>query len=177
MIAVAILALVAANTLRAQGAAVTCKDGSSSVAGRGACSGHGGVAKATKAAPAAAAKTAAAPTKTAATAPAVDPKAAAKAAAAEKKAAKASARAEAKAAKADAPAPRPTPAAPRTSASVPAPTPAPARAPATRAAPRAEGTPIATCKDGSTSYAKTHSGACSRHGGVQTWLDGTARKP
>jgi hypothetical protein len=28
----------------------------------------------------------------------------------------------------------------------------------------------ARCKDGSYSHAKTHSGACSRHGGVEQWL-------
>jgi Protein of unknown function (DUF3761) len=31
--------------------------------------------------------------------------------------------------------------------------------------------PTAQCKDGSTSYAEHHSGACSGHGGVQKWLD------
>ena len=31
--------------------------------------------------------------------------------------------------------------------------------------------PMATCKDGTTSYSAHHSGTCSGHGGVQTWLD------
>ena len=35
----------------------------------------------------------------------------------------------------------------------------------------------AKCKDGTSSHAKTHSGACSRHGGVAEWLDGSAKKP
>lgn len=35
----------------------------------------------------------------------------------------------------------------------------------------------AKCKDGTMSYAKSRSGACSRHGGVAEWLDGTAKKP
>ncbi len=29
----------------------------------------------------------------------------------------------------------------------------------------------AKCKDGTMSHAKTHSGACSKHGGVAQWLD------
>ena len=33
------------------------------------------------------------------------------------------------------------------------------------------GSPTARCKDGSTSYSKHHSGTCSGHGGVQDWLD------
>ena len=35
----------------------------------------------------------------------------------------------------------------------------------------------AKCKDGTMSYAKNHTGACSRHGGVAEWLDGAAKKP
>ncbi len=33
------------------------------------------------------------------------------------------------------------------------------------------GTPTAKCKDGSTSYSAHHSGTCSGHGGVAEWLD------
>lgn len=36
------------------------------------------------------------------------------------------------------------------------------------------GAALANCQDGTKSYAKEHSGACSGHGGVKTWLDGTA---
>jgi hypothetical protein len=46
-VASSVLALSAA-TLSAQDAQVTCKDGAKSKAGRGACSGHGGVAAAAK---------------------------------------------------------------------------------------------------------------------------------
>ena len=35
--------------------------------------------------------------------------------------------------------------------------------------------PTARCKDGTMSYAKHHGGACSNHGGVAEWLDGTQR--
>jgi hypothetical protein len=31
----------------------------------------------------------------------------------------------------------------------------------------------AKCKDGTYSKAKTHSGACSKHGGVDQWMDGS----
>lgn len=34
----------------------------------------------------------------------------------------------------------------------------------------------ARCKDGTYSHAKTHQGACSRHGGVAEWLDGSGKK-
>ena len=34
----------------------------------------------------------------------------------------------------------------------------------------------ARCKDGTYSHAKTHQGACSRHGGVADWLDGSSAK-
>ncbi len=34
----------------------------------------------------------------------------------------------------------------------------------------------AKCKDGTFSHAQHHTGACSRHGGVAEWLDGSTRK-
>jgi hypothetical protein len=54
----------------------------------------------------------------------------------------------------------------------------PERAPQGRAAPSSDratstpspGQPTARCKDGTMSYAKQHSGACSHHGGVAEWL-------
>jgi hypothetical protein len=92
---------------------VTCKDGSTSAAGRGACSHHGGVAKPS--------------------APAAPP--------------------------ATAPVPAPAPAAPPVERKAP-PRPSTAQ----------PGQPTARCKDGTLSYAKHHSGACSHHGGVSTWL-------
>jgi hypothetical protein len=118
---------------------VTCTDKTTSKAGRGACSGHGGVvaaataSKTTKAAPSKAATTA--PAKTATTAPA-----------------KAATTAPAKVATA-----------------------APAKA-ATTAPAKAAGTATAKCTDGTLSYAKNHTGACSNHGGVAQWLDGTKKK-
>ena len=33
----------------------------------------------------------------------------------------------------------------------------------------------AKCKDGSYSHSKTHSGTCSKHGGVADWLDGSKK--
>jgi hypothetical protein len=42
------------------------------------------------------------------------------------------------------------------------------------APPPASGRPTAQCRDGSWSYAQHHTGACSRHGGVARWTDGTA---
>lgn len=38
-------------------------------------------------------------------------------------------------------------------------------------------TPTAICADGTYSYSATHSGTCSWHGGVDTWLDTTAPTP
>jgi len=78
---------------------------------------------------------------------------------------------------APAPAPAPAPRAP--SAAPPAPTPAPsapsAAAKTPSSAPKASPTvntpenATAKCKDGTFSFAKQHSGACSRHGGVAEW--------
>ena len=171
LLATCALMLALPSDARAQ-AMATCKDGSTSAAGKGACSGHGGVdKKATKAATAAAKPAKAAPKTTAAAKPAATP----------------------------APAPAPTPA-PKTATAAkvapvatpapvaaPTPTTAKAAAPAT-AAPTTAAKPAATtaskdgpatakCKDGTMSYSKGHSGACSRHGGVAEWLDGTAKKP
>jgi hypothetical protein len=109
---------------------VTCKDGTASKGGRGACRGHGGVDK-TKAA-------------------------------------------------AVAPAPTPPPAAAKTT-----PSPAPATAPVATAATKvshggkaATDDPagaLAKCKDGMYWHGASHSGSCSHHGGVESWLDGTQK--
>ena len=45
--------------------------------------------------------------------------------------------------------------------------------PPERTSRQTKGAPTAACKDGSSSYSKTHSGTCSGHGGVEKWLDGT----
>jgi hypothetical protein len=123
-------------------AAATCKDGTTSTAtGRGACSGHGGVAKSAKSAKAAT-KVAKADTKADVKAaakvnePAKEPKAHEKAAA---KAVSSDVQQSAKVANATA-----------------------ANTDATNA--------TAKCKDGTYSHAATHRGACSRHGGVAEWL-------
>ena len=114
--------------------AVTCKDGTQSQTGRGACSHHGGVAAGSPAA----------------TSPAAPP--------------------------ATAPAAK-QPSAPKTTppAAAPAPVPAPAPPPSSRSTAPPAGRPTAQCRDGSWSYAQHHSGACSRHGGVARWTDGTTR--
>ena len=152
-------------SMRAQAAPalVTCMDLWMSAGGKGACSGHGGVdKKATKAA-----------TKAAAAAKAPKPVTITKAAPAPSAAAMK-------------PAPvavAPVAAPPKSVAPKAAPMAAPMAAP--KAAPKAvapataskDGPPTAKCKDGSMSYAKGHAGACSRHGGVAEWLDGTAKKP
>lgn len=68
----------------------------------------------------------------------------------------------------------PTPAAPSTPKPAPTPAPKPAPVPspkpATTAAPAgAPAGATARCKDGTYSMSKTHSGACSHHGGVAEW--------
>ena len=101
----------------ADSAPTMCSDGTTSTAtGKGACSGHGGVQKAAKAA-----APAAAPATPAAAAPAMAPAA------------------------------------------------KPAMAPAAAGAAPAGAT--AKCKDGTYSKSKSHSGACSKHGGVDSWMD------
>jgi Protein of unknown function (DUF3761) len=147
------------------GAPTTCKDGTTSTAtGRGACSGHGGVQKASKSTPAA-------------DAPAASPAAAAPADGATttckdgttstatgrgacsghggvQKASKSKPAADATAA---------APAAAKSStASKSAPTAAASNTDPTGA--------TAKCKDGTYSKSKHHSGTCSSHGGVAEWL-------
>jgi uncharacterized protein involved in copper resistance len=129
----ALAVLFAASAVQAQATAtVNCTDGTSSKGGKGACSGHGGIAAAK-----------------------MDAKAGSK-----MKTAKMDAKADAKAMPAAKPA-------------------AKAMAPATadaKAYAKADGKALATCKDGTQSFAKNHTGACSKHGGVKDWLDGTAKK-
>jgi hypothetical protein len=130
------LLLLSASALSAQAGKVTCKDGSTSNGGRGACSSHGGI------------KTAA----TKATAKA-DVKAAKKATAeskaAKKAETKAAPKADTKVAKADKKATTSASADDHNSAGA-----------------------TAECKDHTYSHAKSHRGACSRHGGVAKFLDG-----
>lgn len=121
--------------------AVVCKDGTSSKAGRGACSGHGGVATSQvgRAAPAA---------------PRTDQPPAGRARGLDPTT--------------EQPVPVPGSAQSTTSGASSAKSPA-SSAPVT--APAA-GTHTAKCKDGTFSDAKHHEGACSQHGGVVQWLDG-----
>ena len=76
------------------------------------------------------------------------------------------------------------PAAPAVTAKTPAP--AATAKPAAEAAPAAKAGSThsvsgdatgatAKCKDGSYSHSKTHSGTCSKHGGVADWLDGSKK--
>ena len=124
------------SAAQGQGTATICKDGTTSVsAGRGACSGHGGVNKA--------------------------------ATSKEKKAAKKQAKATKSAAK-EAGAPIPTP---RTEVK-----PSPRhsdKSVAVGSGAKEDNDPadaIAKCKDGLYSHAKHRRGACSRHGGVASWM-------
>ncbi len=134
-----------------------CKDGTTAAAGRGACSGHGGVDKA--ATSKAQAQDAAA--KKEAKAKKAQEKAEAKA-----KAKKEAGEAKAKKGRAKA---VPKAAAPPAHQEMPAPA---AQRPAAHEKPdAAKGPPTARCKDGTLSHAQHHTGACSNHGGVAEWLD------
>jgi len=136
----------AAPAPAASGTPTTCKDGTTSTAtGRGACSGHGGVQKASKSSPAAASTTTApAASKTPAAAPAASAPAAPAAAA---------------------PAAGTAAAAKTSTASKSAPTAAASNTDPTGA--------TAKCKDGTYSKSQHHSGTCSSHGGVAEWLTAT----
>jgi hypothetical protein len=134
-------------------ATATCKDGTTSKAGKGACSHHGGIAK-TMAPPAAAEAT---PAKPAATVSCKD--------GTSSKPGKGACSHHGGVGTAVAAAPANPPAA------IPGNPPLPVTAKAKTTAP---GTvpPDATalCKDGSSSHAQHHRGACSHHGGVKQWL-------
>ena len=190
------LGFLAPQPLQAQTAAtVTCQDGTSDQGGRGACRGHGGVDKKAPASttPPAATKSAA-PAKAAPVSTAAAKAPAATAAAmvtckdgssdqggrgacrghggvnkpgAPVTAAPVVAPAAAPAAVAAAPVVRPTAAVP---AAVVRPAAARAAAPANAQNTDATGA-IARCKDNTYSHSKGHTGACSRHGGVEQWLD------
>jgi len=150
LLAALALALPAAAKTAAK-AEVTCNDGTTSKAGQGACSHHGGVAG--KPLPEAKAKS-------------TKDKAEAKAGESAKKTEESAKKTEDKGggffdkifgrkSKADTAQGRSsTTATPRSS---------------TRDA--KSGTPTAKCKDGTTSYSAHHAGTCSGHGGVAEWLD------
>lgn len=114
-------------------APTTCKDGSTSTAsGRGACSGHGGVQKASKS--------------SSTSAPAATPPAS-------------SVPSSGSAMKAAAP----TTTAPKSTAST-------SKSTTGNTDPTGA---TAKCKDGTYSKSKHHSGTCSKHGGVDQWMDGS----
>ncbi|HVT99534.1 MAG TPA: DUF3761 domain-containing protein [Acidobacteriaceae bacterium] len=153
-------------------ATVICKDGTSSKGGRGACSGHGGI---DHGAPSSIGHTPSA---------GADPKAgpAESAGAGDVHCKDGTASKGGRGAcsghggidhgaAASVPSSRPSPTPPPLSI----PTAGPSRnAPSRPTTPANDnGTPTATCKDGTTSFAKHHQGACSHHGGVAQWLDGT----
>lgn len=201
-----LLCAVAASALMALGAQakeskasaeqVQCNDGTFSTAkGRGACSGHGGVAAKSKA------SSAADDAKSTASSTAKDADSKASTAASDAKSKASSAAGDAKSAQGDTvickdgtvskpgrgacsrhggiaespneagrpPAPTARTGQPGTGGSEPPAAPPPG----SRSAPSAPtaGTPTAKCKDGTFSYAKQHEGACSHHGGVAQWLD------
>jgi hypothetical protein len=149
------LALALAVALPAQAksskAEVTCKDGTTSKAGRGACSHHGGVA-ATQPRKKSSGESAKAPTRadreseraTKSDEPGILDKLFGR-----RQADKAQDRSPAD--KAQGRSPRATPRSTSRDAK--------------------SGTPTARCKDGTTSYSAHHSGTCSGHGGVTEWLD------
>lgn len=157
LVASSILAL-SANILSAQGGKVTCKDGSKSDGGRGACSSHGGI---MTAAMKAAAKTDA---RAAAKVARADARATKTASVAktEKRAAKAEVKSEAKATKSA-----------TMQAKVETKT---ANHGGAAAAARADDHDArgatAECKDRTYSHARMHQGACSRHGGVARYING-----
>jgi Protein of unknown function (DUF3761) len=149
------MSLLAAGPVQAQDTAsamVTCKDGSSSKGGQGACSHHGGVNKSADAT-----GTAAVNTSTPATA------------------GKAAATAAAPTASNTAPASSNTMTKSTSSPAGDTSTPAAAgKSGATASAAGTtgkSGTPTAKCKDGTLSYSAHHSGSCSSHGGVAQFLD------
>lgn len=147
------LSLILAGPVSAETASgpVTCTDGTTAPhGGKGACAHHGGIKKAE-------AKTAETP-------------AAEKPAKETKKTKKKSDKTKPESAA--------QPATPATPATPAEPAAAPARPSAGKSSPGNTNPAGATarCKDGTYSHAKTHQGACSRHGGVAEWLDGSGNK-
>ena len=159
------LALLVPSPASAQ--EVTCKDGATSHAGRGACSHHGGIARA-QALPAG--QPSAQPPPAAAaplTAPSAPPASVgAPAVSAQRVACKDGTLSYAGRGACSHHGGVAVPSAATTA-------PAPATARATRLPqplPQKADAATAKCKDGTLSYAKHHSGACSHHGGVARWL-------
>jgi len=200
------LAFLAPRLTHAEEAAeVTCKDGTKSKAGKGACSGHGGVDKSAsksaaeppeKSASSSKSKTTSASASSAA-APATAEAAEVtckdgttshagkgacsghggvdKSASASKSGGKAPAASAPTGTSAESTATAPPEPAPPRSAPAASASTATGQATKTPAAAGQKGPPTAKCKDGSLSYAQHHTGACSNHGGVAEWLDSTQK--
>ena len=138
-------------------ATVTCKDGSTSKAGKGACSHHGGVAK-----EAAGAATTSAPPKSEKAAAKVEDEGAMVTCkdGTSSKAGKGACSHHGGVQKDMTPGKSAE--APRAEPATPSPSAASSKAPSGA---------TARCKDGTFSHSKQHSGTCSNHGGVEEWLD------
>lgn len=157
----------------------TCKDGTTSTAtGRGACSGHGGVQKASKAAASAAAP-AVAPASAAAAAPAAHTMSGGGSTCKDGTTSATTGRGACSGHGGVQKAPKGSPAAAAAPAAATAPAAAPAAAksatvsksaPTTTAGNTDPTGATAKCKDGTYSKSKHHSGTCSSHGGVAEWL-------
>lgn len=151
LLAIGAVLVLSAGTLSAQEMKVTCKDGTKSAGGQGACSSHGGIAVAK-----AATKVAKADAKAMKSEVKADAKAAKVEAKADAKMAKAETKADAKAMK----------------------TAVKSDAKAMKAATKMDADDkdpkgaIAMCKDKTYSHAKSRQGACSAHGGVAKFTDG-----
>jgi hypothetical protein len=158
---------VATGTAFGAAESVTCKDGTTAKADRGACSHHGGIAKTDETVPstgAAQKRAAPAPVRTVTCADGTTGNAG-RGGACSHHGGVANASTPASAQPSAAPAPKAT-------------APAPAGAPPRNAAAGGSGSmttdptgATAHCKDGTYSHAKHHTGACSRHGGVAQWLE------
>jgi hypothetical protein len=170
---------------------VTCKDGSTSKGGRGACRGHGGVDKSKTAG-----ETAAAPAESATPTAASEATVVCKDGTTSKGGRGAChGHGGVDKTKSVSSGGQPPAAAPASSAPTSAPPPTPVAMPRPTAAPHAAASPatetekvtkgkaatddpvgaIAKCKDGKYWHGAKHSGSCSHHGGVDTWLDGSQK--
>src|SRR5215475_6640548 len=163
--------------LAATAATVTCKDGTTGPGGRGACRGHGGIDKSASSGSTTRAPSAAAEPSEATTVTCKD--------GATSKGGRGACRGHGGIAKAGENPSAPPPHASRTPAPVPQSgsmpsttsraTP-PAQVAATTHGKAASTDPtgaIARCKDGVYWHSSHHQGACSRHGGVDSWMDGS----
>lgn len=142
LLATSILLVPTGASLAQNATTVTCKDGTTAKAGKGACSHHGGVNRS-----AAQAESPAAPSTSRPATPAPSTS-------------------RAPSASAPSASPATTPAPPAKSTRAPSSTTGSGKASNTDPTGA-----VAQCKDGTYSHSKQHTGACSHHGGVSKWLD------